>query len=406
MDGLIVQKHSVSAGDVRGMQHVWRRIKRAVDAGHRVVAVISAMGQDTDRLVALAIRIKGGMPKPAARELDMLMASGEAITAPLVAIGLQGLGVPAVAFSGPQAGIRTNAVHGNAEITAVHPDRVVRALQEGRVAVVAGFQGATDDQDVTTLGRAGGDTTAVRLAAALGVAVCEIYVAYRGIRTADPYVVPEARVLSHLSYDEALELAATGLHMPQPRAVEIAQQYRIGIHLRPARDDAGDGTRIVEVLPDQERRPVSAIAHQHGLGRVRVAYVPNQPGGAADILEPLGGLGISVEVVNHAGPGDLSFMVRESDLDRALQAVEPAARALGSAATSASDLVKVSAVGAGMVGESGLGVAARMFRTLADAGINIETIASSDIRITCVIKRAGHERAVRALHSAFGLDHP
>jgi aspartate kinase len=399
---LIVQKYGVSAGDVRGMQNAWRRIKRTVDSGQRVVAVISAMGQDTDRLVELALRIKGRMARPAARELDMLMASGEATTAPLVAIGLQGLGVPAVAFSGLQAGIRTTADFGKAEIVEVRPVRVTRALEEGMVPVVAGFQGTTDDLDVTTLGRAGGDTTAVRLAAELGADLCEIYVNYDGIRTADPHIVPDSRVLSHISYDEALELAQTGLHTSQPRAVEIARQYNVPVHLCPV-NRPGEGTRILAEVPVAERREVCAIAYEDGIGQVRLANVPNVAGVGADILEPLGARGISANVINQSALGDVSFVVRESDLDEALRAVEPVARALGASVTGVLDLVKVSAVGVRM--PEGHGVAWRMFRTLGDLGINIETIAAADIRITCLIKRQGHERAVQALHSAFGLGH-
>jgi aspartate kinase len=398
--GLIVQKYGVSAGDVRGMQNAWRRIKRAVDGGQQVVAVISAMGQDTDRLVELALRIRGRMPRPAARELDMLMASGEATTAPLVAIGLQGLGVPAVAFSGLQAGIRTTSDYGRAEIIEVRPLRVIEALERGMVPVIAGFQGATEDLDVTTLGRAGGDTTAVRLAAELGAELCEIYVNYDGIRTADPHIVPESRVLSHISYDEALELAQTGLHTSQPRAVEIARQFNVAVHLCPV-NRAGEGTRIVAEVPQAQRRAVCAIAYEDGIGQVRLASVPGRPGAGADILEPLGERGISANMINHSALGDISFVVRESDLDEALRAVEPVAREMGASAIGVLDLVKVSAVGVRM--PEGPGIAARMFRTLGDAGINIESIAAADIRITCLIERQGHERAVRALHSAFGL---
>jgi aspartate kinase len=398
--GLVVQKYGVSAGDVRGMQNAWRRIKRTVDAGQQVVAVISAMGQDTDRLVELALRIKGRMRKPAARELDMLMASGEATTAPLVAIGLQGLGVPAIAFSGLQAGIRTSSDYGKAEIVELRPARIIRALEQGMVPVVAGFQGATEDLDVTTLGRAGGDTTAVRLAAELGAELCEIYVNYDGIRTADPHIVPDSRVLSHISYDEALELAQTGLHTSQPRAVEIARQFNVPVHLCPV-NRPGEGTRIVAVVPVPQQREVCAIAYEDGIGQVRVANVPARPGAGADILEPLGARGISANVINHSALGDISFVVRESDLDEALRTVEPIARAMGASASGVLDLVKVSAVGVGM--PEGPGVAARMFRTLADLGINIETIAAADIRITCLIRRQGHERAIRALHSAFRL---
>ena len=401
LEGLTVQKHGVSVRDVRGIGTVCRRIKRAFESGLPIVAVISSLGQDTDRLAELAFRLKGGMAKPAARELDMLMASGEATTAPLVAIGLQGMGVPAVALSGLQAGIETDAAYGSAEVVRVRPVRVLRALEEGVVPVVAGFQGATGDLDVTTLGRNGGDVTAVRLAADLGADVCEIYVSYQGIRTADPHVVPEARVLSQISYDEALELATTGLHMWQPRAVEMARRFHVRVHLRPMTGPEG-GTRIVEEVPPDPSRTVCAVAHQAGVAQVRVGDVPDRPEVGADILEPLGRCGIAAGVITHAALCGLSFTVRESDLERAVQAVEPAVRAMGATVLAVSDLVEVSAVGVGMRGRAG--VASRMFRILADEGINIETIASSDIRITCTVRHRRHEQAVRALHAAFCLD--
>jgi aspartate kinase len=400
---LVVQKYSVSVRDVQAIVNVCRGIRQAVESGQRIVAVISSLGQDTDNLAELAFRIKGGMARPAARELDMLMASGEATTAPLVAIGLQGMGVWAVALSGLQAGIETDSAYGSAEVLRVRPVRVRRALDSGIVPVVAGFQGATEDLDVTTLGRGGGDVTAVRLAAELGADQCEIFVSYQGIRTADPHIVPDARVLSHITYEEALELSNTGLHMWQPRAVELARQFRVPVHLRPAGRPDG-GTRIVEDVPVPLRRAVSAIGHQDGIGQIRVANVPDRPGAGADLLEPLGAHGISANVIAHTAGCDMSFVVRESELDRALREVQPAARAIGASATAVFDLAKVSAVGTGMQG--GPGVAARMCRTLADAGIEIETIASSDIRITCIIRRRHQAQAVRALHAAFNLSQP
>jgi aspartate kinase len=398
---LVVQKYGVSVSDVRGIGTVCRRIKRGLDAGLRIVAVIASLGQDTDRLAELAIRIKGAMPRPAPRELDMLMASGEATTAPLVAIGLQGLGVPAVALSGLQAGIETDAAFGSAEILRVRPDRVRRALAEGTVPVVAGFQGATADLDVTTLGRFGGDVTAVRLAAELGADECEIHVSYRGILTADPHLVPEARVVSHLTYDEALELSSTGLHMSQPRAVELARRFAVPVHLRPLRG-AGEGTRIVQDVPEPWRRTVCAIADQHGIGQVRVTGLRSRLGTAADLLEPLGPCGISASMIAHdAASSGLSFVVREADLEHALALVQPIVRSLGASAEAVEDLVEVSAVGRGM--RDWPGVAARMFRALAGQGVGVEAIASSDIRITCVVRRQHHASAVRALHEAFGL---
>jgi aspartate kinase len=398
--GLVVQKYSVSVRDLRGMLNVCRRIKRSVDAGRRVVVVISALGQDTDNLVEFALRMRGGAARPRPRELDMLMASGESTAAPLVAIGLHGMGVPAEALSGLQAGIETDATFGGAEIVRVRPARVLRALEEGVVAVVTGFQGATAERDVTTLGRAGGDTTAVRLAAALGAEACEIYTQVPGILTADRHVVVDAGVVRHVTYEEALELAATGLLVSQPRAVEIAGQFGVPIHLRSVHVPA-EGTMIVGHEPGPDRGPVIAVAHQDRIARVRVSGVPNRPGGGADMLEPLRAAGISVDVIAHAASHDLAFMIRDHDLERTVAAISPAVAAAGGAVTHDADLAKISVVGTDQGRR--VGVAARMFRTLADAGINIETIATSDVQITCIVRRDGHEAAVRALHAAFGL---
>jgi aspartate kinase len=398
--GIIVQKYGVSARDARGMLNVCRRIKRAADGGSRVVVVISALGQDTDKLAELALRMKGTLPRPPERELDMLMAVGESTAAPLVAIGLRGLGVPAVALSGLHAGIETNARYGGADIMRVRPARVLRALADGVVAVIAGFQGVTDDLDVTTLGRAGGDSTAVRLAAELRADVCELYTQVPGILTADRHVVREASVVPQVTYEEALELAATGLLVSQPRAVEIAGQYGVPIHLRSV-VALDEGTMIVRDVPDAMRRPVTAIAHKDRIAKVRVTGVPDRPGGAADVLEPLLTHGISADVIAHVAGCDLTFMVRDHDLERTLGAIDPAVRAVGGTVTHDADLAKISVVGAGMLRRCG--VAARMFRTLATTRINIETIATSDVQITCIVERDGHERAVRALHAEFGL---
>jgi len=397
---LAVQKYGISARDGRGMLNVCRRIKRSLEAGWRVVVVISALGQDTDNLAELALRMKGGLPRAPERELDMLMAVGESTAAPLVAIGLQGLGVPAMALSGQQAGIETDARYGGAEILRIRPARVLRALDGGVVAVVAGFQGATGDGDVTTLGRAGGDTTAVHLAAALGADVCELYTQVPGIMTADRHVVRDVNVVRHVTYDEALELAATGLLVSQPRAVEIAGQFGLPIHLRSVLTQ-DEGTMIVADVPEGERGPVTAVAHRDRIAKVRVQGVPDRPGGAADVLEPLRAIGISVDVVAHVAGCDLSFMVRDHDLERTIETLGPALRAAGATVTHDADLAKISVVGAGM--RTRCGVAARMFRTLSDARINIETIATSDVQITCIVGRDDHERAVRALHAAFEL---
>jgi aspartate kinase len=392
---VIVQKYSVPRAGIGG---VCRRIADTVRSGRQVVAVVAAMGHDTDHLIRLAFRIT---PAPLARELDMLVANGETTTAPLVAIGLQQMGVPAVSLNGLQAGIQTNRDHANARITSIRPARVRKALREGKVAVVAGFQGVTRDLETTTLGRGGADATAVALASALDAEVCEIYVNSDGIMTADRQVVAAARLLRYVSYEEILELAALGLRVMQPRALEMGEQLGVPIHVRSAQR-ARPGTMIASEVPPDERRLVSAVAYAPRAGIVRVQGLPNRPGTAAAIFEALGQHGISVDVIASAGANNLlAFMVQESQLDRTLEAIDPAARDMGAAVSHTSHLAKVAIVGSGM--RDTPGSAARLLRTLADAGVHVEMIATADVRITCAVRRDDGEPAVRALHAGFGL---
>jgi aspartate kinase len=401
---VIVQKYGgTSVGTAARIKRVCRRIAETVAGGEQVVAVVSAMGHTTDRLIELARRVSH---EPPARELDMLVANGETITAPLVAMCLQDMGVPAVSLSGPQAGVRTSRHHSRARIREIRPDRIVEALEQGQVAVVAGFQGATEDLEITTLGRGGSDTTAVALAAALGASGCEIYTDVDGILTADPRVVPDARLLTHVGYDEILEMAAVGARVMHPRAVEIGELYGVPIHVRSS-FHRRPGTMIVAEVPMEDRNRVRGVAHEKQVAKITVLAVPDRPGVAAAVFEPLGEHGISVDVivqnVSSAGHTDLTFTVAESDLAHALALVEPAAREVQAQGVSHSPgLAKVSVVGTGMLGTPG--VAARMFRALAEAGINIYMISTSEIRITCIVERDEAERAVRALHSAFELD--
>jgi aspartate kinase len=397
---LVVQKYGLSVKDVRGMRRVCRRIKRRVDSGCRVVAVISALGQDTDRLAELARRMEGSMPEPPPREVDMLMATGESTVAPLVAIGLQGMGVPALALSGLQAGIETTDRHGDAWILSVNPVRVRRALEQGVVPVVAGFQGATADLAVTTLGRHGGDATAAWLAAELGADVCEIYTVMPGILTADRHVVPEARVVPCISYEEAMELGLAGLPASQPRAVVIAERFGVPMHFRSI-DKPDVGTMVVGRLAEPDQRIVCAVAHQDRVAKVRVTGVPNRPGASAELFEPLRVHGVHVDAIASVAGSALAIMLREPDLEQMIDVIAPAARRLGASVTHVSDLARVSIVGKGMQGRPG--VAARMFRTLTRVGAYIDSIATSEIRITCVVSRQTHEEAVRALHTEFGL---
>ena len=401
---MIVQKYGgTSVGTAARIRRVSRRIAATVKQGHKVVAVVSAMGHTTDRLIALAQSIN---PDPPARELDMLVANGETITAPLVAMCLQGMGVPAISLSGLQAGVRTSAHHSKARIQDIKPERILQALREGKVVVVAGFQGVTEDLEVTTLGRGGSDTTAVALAAALKAESCEIYTDVDGIFTADPRLVKTARKLSHIQYDEMLELAAVGARVMHPRAVEIGELYDVPIHVRSSFHE-GVGTMIVAHVPMEERRRVRGIAEESNVAKITVVGVPDRPGIAAAIFEPLGAAGISVDVIvqniGRSRHTDLTFSVAETDLKAAEKLVKVAAKSIGATrVSSAGGIAKLSIVGTGMLGMPG--IAGRMFRALADAGINIEMISTSEIRITCLVARDQVEKGVRVLHKTFELD--
>jgi aspartate kinase len=401
---IIVQKFGgTSVGTAARIRRVSRRIAATVKQGHQVVAVVSAMGHTTDRLIALAQSIN---PEPPARELDMLVANGETITAPLVAMCLQGMGVPAISLSGLQAGVRTSAQHSRARIQDIKPDRILEILGEGKVAVVAGFQGVTADFEVTTLGRGGSDTTAVALAAALKSDSCEIYTDVDGIFTADPRLVKTARKLSHIQYDEMLELAAVGARVMHPRAVEIGELYGVPIHVRSSFHE-GVGTMIVAHVPMEDRQRVRGIAEESNVAKITVVGVPDRPGIAAAIFEPLGAAGISVDVIvqniGRSRRTDLTFSVAQSDLKAAEKLVKAAAKSIGATrVVSAGGIAKLSIVGTGMLGTPG--IAGRMFRALADAGINIEMISTSEIRITCMVARDQVEKGVRILHKTFELD--
>ncbi len=401
---IVVQKYGgTSVATAARIRRVARRIADTVASGRQVVAVVSAMGHTTDRLIELARRVTD---EPAARELDMLVANGETITAPLVAMCLQGMGQPAISLTGQQAGIRTGPQHSKARIKEIDTERIRRALREGQVAVVAGFQGVTEELEITTLGRGGSDTTAVALAAALEAAECEIFTDVDGILTADPRVVPEARLLRHIAYEEILELAAVGAKVMHPRAVEIGELYGVPIHVRSSFHQR-PGTMIVAEVPMEERNRVRGVAHESDVAKITVMGVPDRPGIAAAIFEPLAEAGISVDVivqnVSTAGTTDLTFTCADSDLRHATKLIEKVAKTIGAREVMhAGGVAKVSIVGTGMLGTPG--IAARMFRTLAAAKVNIEMISTAEIRITCLVARKDAEKAVRALHQAFQLD--
>jgi aspartate kinase len=414
---LVVQKYGGSSvADADRIRRVARRIAREAANGSRLVIVVSAMGDTTDELLALATAIT---EEPDPRELDMLLATGEHQAATLLSMALHALGIPAIALSGPQAGITTDGRYGKARIAAIDPARVGRELDQGKVVIVAGFQGrsgsdgsdasaGTVSDEITTLGRGGSDTTAVALAARLGADRCQIFTDVRGIYTADPRVVPAARQLPVIGYEEMLELAQQGAQVMQTRAVELGWVNRLVIEVLSSFEDA-PGTRIKEDPDVEQRNKVRGLAHDRNVAKVTLVEVPDRPGVAAAVFEPLADAGINVDMivqnVGHHGATDLSFSIPAVDLARAKRILEPVVRDLGfRELTTDAAVAKVSVVGAGI--QNAPGYAARMFRTLADAGVNIEMITTSEIRITCVIAEADVETAMDALHTAFELERP
>ncbi|MGB6838049.1 MAG: aspartate kinase [Dehalococcoidia bacterium] len=401
---LVVQKYGgTSVGDAGKIKNVARRIAKRRDQGDDLVVVVSAMGKSTDQLVSLAHEIS---EQPPARELDVLLSTGEIVSSTVMVMALQEMGVEAISLSGAQAGFRTDAVHGKARILAIDPKRVHRELEQGRVVIVAGFQGITDEMDITTLGRGGSDTTAVAMAAALGAKTCEIYTDVDGIYSTDPRVESKARKLDEISYEEMLELASVGAKIMHPRAVELGAVYDIPILVASSFKEV-PGTLIHGGVGMEQFKKVRGIAQDLDVAKLTVRGVPDRPGIAASIFEPLAEAHLSVDtIVQNASAEqltDLTFTISRSDLPKALPMVEGVAKEIGAGEVVADDrLGKVSIVGTGM--QSTPGYASRMFRTLYDAGINIEMISTSEIRITCIINESRVEDAVRALHEAFELE--
>jgi aspartate kinase len=411
---LVVQKFGGSSlADADRIRRVARRIARERAAGADLVVVVSAMGDTTDELLGLAAAITEA---PDERELDMLLATGEHQSATLVSMALHALGVPAISLSGPQAGITTDSHHGKARIASVEPRRVRREIESGKVVIVAGFQGRTETAvegdvhaaDITTLGRGGSDTTAVALAARLGAARCQIFTDVRGIYTADPRLVPIARQLPVIGYEEMLELAHQGAQVMQTRAVELGWVNDVVIEVLSSFEDA-PGTLIEEDPLVEQRNKVRGLAHDRNVAKITLVEVPDRPGVAASVFQPLADAGINVDMIvqniGHGGATDLSFTIPQVELAKAKRILEPTARELGfREMTTDSSVAKVSIVGAGI--QNAPGYAARMFEALADAGVNIEMISTSEIRITTIIAEDALETAVRALHEAFELERP
>ncbi|HET9520959.1 MAG TPA: aspartate kinase [Candidatus Limnocylindrales bacterium] len=408
---LVVQKFGGSSlADADRIRRVARRIARERAAGADLVVVVSAMGDTTDELLSLAAAITD---TPDDRELDMLLATGEHQSATLVSMALHALGVPAISLSGPQAGITTDARHGKARIASVEPQRVRREIESGKVVIVAGFQGRTEGDDVnaadiTTLGRGGSDTTAIALAARLGADRCQIFTDVRGIYTADPRLVAGARQLDIIGYEEMLELAHQGAQVMQTRAVELGWVNGVVIEVLSSFEDA-PGTLIKEDPLVEQRNKVRGLAHDRNVAKVTLVEVPDQPGVAAAVFQPLAEAGINVDMIvqniGHGGATDLSFTIPQVELAKAKRILDPVARELGfREMTTDSSVAKISIVGAGI--QNAPGYAARMFATLAKAGVNIEMISTSEIRITTIIAEDSLETAVRALHEAFELERP
>lgn len=401
---LVVQKYGGSSVANAGrIKNVARRIVTKKDRGADVVVVVSAMGDTTDELIELAKQVTS---QPSVREMDSLLSTGEIVSSTLLAMALREIGYEAISLSGAQAGIKTDTSHSRARILAVESKRIEKELQKGNIVIVAGFQGITEEMDITTLGRGGSDTTAVALAARLGAKVCEIYTDVDGVYTTDPRIVPGARLLKEIGYGEMLEMATYGAKVMHPRAVELGEVYQMPILVASSFSDCS-GTLIHGGVSMEVRNKARAIAHDLNVAKLTILGVPDRPGVAAAIFGPLAEAGVSVDtIVQNASVDkvtDLTFTVAHDDLKQALDVIQPICREIGAhKLVSDAHLGKVSVIGSGMLNAPGY--AARMFKALSDRGINIELITTSEIRITCIISADRVAEAVKALHHAYELD--
>ncbi|MFC1942033.1 aspartate kinase [Chloroflexota bacterium] len=401
---LIVQKYGgTSVADAEKIKNVAKRIAWTKDEGKQVVAVVSAMADTTDDLLELAKKVS---EQPNRRELDVLLSTGEVVSSTLLAMALHSMGYRAVSLSGAQAGIKTDMAYSRARIMQIDPKRVIKELEKGNIVIVAGFQGITDEMDITTLGRGGSDTTAVALAASLGAEACQIYTDVEGVYTADPRLVPEALKLDEIGYDEMLEMATYGAKVIHSRAVELGELFNVPI-LVASSFNLNPGTLIHAEESMEVRNKVRGIAHDLDVAKITVVGVPDHPGIAAAIFVPLAEAGISVDtIVQNASMEritDLTFTVAKSQLTAAMDVVEPIAESIGAReCVSDSRLGKVSIIGTGM--QNAPGYASRMFSSLSEEKVNIQLISTSEIRITCIIGEDSIKDAVRALHRAFELE--
>jgi len=402
---VVVQKYGGSSvATAEKIRAVAKKICDRRAAGADMVVTVSAMGDTTDDLIALARSVSGAGHVPDPREMDTLLSTGELVSAALMALAIRSLGYEVVSLSGPQAGIRTDNTHGAARISEVDTKRLSRELAAGRIVIVAGFQGLAETEDITTLGRGASDLTAVAIAAGLKADRCEIYTDVDGIYTADPRLVPEARKLAEIGYEEMLELASLGAKM-NPRSIELGAVYSVPILVASTFDDK-PGTLIHGDASMMEvRKAVTGIAVTRNVGKIMVQGIPDRPGVAADIFEPLAAAGINVDVIvqsaSAGGKADISFTVADGDLDRALAITRQCKSCGGVAISGGRGYAKVSIVGTGMTNSPGY--ASRMFRALALARVNIDMITTSEIRITCIVDAGQVEAAARALHQAFEL---
>jgi aspartate kinase len=401
---LVVQKFGgTSVGDPDRIREVADHVARTVRRGNQAVVVVSAMGKETNELIRLAGDVSHVRP---GREMDMLITAGERKAMALLCMALHSLGLPADSFTGSQAGFITDTNHTNAKIVELRPDRLRKAIDAGRVPVIGGAQGVSTDHDVTFLGRGGSDTTAVAVCHALDGDSCELYTDVPGVFTADPRLVPQARRMGQVSFDELLEMTATGCPKPAMRSVEYARRWGVKLHVRSA-FTWEPGTWVLEEDPSMEQAIVSAVTHDTGEAKVTVSGVPDHPGIAARLFRELAEVDVNVDMivqnVSDHGVTDISFTVPHADLARGTEVCQRLAEEIGATGVSSdSDIARVSIIGAGM--KSNPGVAATMFEVLAGESINIEMISTSAIRTSCVVREGQIERAVQSLHTAFGLD--
>ena len=400
---LAVQKYGgTSVGSIERMRNVAKKLARFYHEGHRLVVVVSAMAGETDRLINLASQIA---KNPDPRELDVLLATGEQSSAALLAMALKDMGYPATSLVAFQARIFTDDAFGRARIDEIDCARLKKELETGNIVIVAGFQGIDRHGDITTLGRGGSDTTAVALAAALKADICEIYTDVEGVFTADPRICPEARKINKISYDEMMELASLGAKVLQIRSVDVAKKYRVPVHVRSSFIEQ-EGTMVVDTDAEMERVIVTAVTYNKDEARITVRGVPDRPGIAAQLFKPIGEAGIVVDMIiqntSEEGITDMTFTVPKADFKKALEIARQAANNIGAERVLGDEHIgKVSIVGVGMRNHPG--VAARMFQSLANAGINILMISTSEIKVSCVIDEKEVERAVQVLHEAFDL---